>query len=456
MASVGEFESPITIEINGVGITTFENTEELSDWAKDEVAGWGRVKIALEKDRLADIPNILDEMLATPRHIENTIADYLVQPNNKRNQHLANLEADLKMYENPRLRISIRSPEGQRILSAAKDDPDVAHILFARACHQNTRSDKVLDLDRYVSAFYRTLENGRSIEKEAEAHTSAMEALRDTWHKRFLDQKRSLTSWAEEREDVLKTLIDGVSETTKGVESDRSEFSRQMSAIKKSYLEEIKMRASKTYWAKKGIRNRLAAYGWLFLFATILVGAIIYMPSLYDNVLTVLKGPATQTAELAKPSANGKAPVDNSTPSTDPSAVDTNSADLPTGDTGRTQPTAVGTDIVGPTTHYTARTLAPTDFIFFVIPAVLLIWVLRIPASQFRINREIADDADERVSMIETFLALEQEEKAMPEERWIVLQALFRPHARGSEEDMPKTFYEALIDKVVPSRTGTT
>jgi hypothetical protein len=87
--------------------------------------------------------------------------------------------------------------------------------------------------------------------------------------------------------------------------------------------------------------------------------------------------------------------------------------------------------------------------ILYIIPALLFVWLLRILANEYRTNQQLADDAEEREAMVLTFKALEFEEHVGDEERLIILNALFRPHIKGAEENVPIPIWEAIIGKSI-------
>lgn len=102
-----------------------------------------------------------------------------------------------------------------------------------------------------------------------------------------------------------------------------------------------------------------------------------------------------------------------------------------------------------------------TDFsagliVVLFLPLVALLWLLRLIAGLYRSNRDRADDAAERVAMIETFISLQAHGGINEEERAVVLQALFRPFARGPEETLPNPAWEAIIKRIEQSKQATT
>ncbi len=74
------------------------------------------------------------------------------------------------------------------------------------------------------------------------------------------------------------------------------------------------------------------------------------------------------------------------------------------------------------------------------------IWLTRLSAKIFIANLHLRTDADERVTMVQTYLALLREGNGpKDEERQLILQTLFRPSTTGFiKDDGPPGFYEAM------------
>ena len=73
---------------------------------------------------------------------------------------------------------------------------------------------------------------------------------------------------------------------------------------------------------------------------------------------------------------------------------------------------------------------------------------MRLFATEYRANQQMADDAEEREAMIFTFKALEHEGRVGNDERLVILNALFRPHGRSAEEKVPQPIIDAFIKSI--------
>lgn len=88
-----------------------------------------------------------------------------------------------------------------------------------------------------------------------------------------------------------------------------------------------------------------------------------------------------------------------------------------------------------------------------VVPAFAAVWLLRMLGRLFATYARLSEDARERKTMVETFLALSREGadgKAllMPEDRQLILKALFRPSdGTGVDDSPPMGIVEAVVKK---------
>ncbi|MGM0786023.1 MAG: DUF6161 domain-containing protein [Pseudomonadota bacterium] len=76
------------------------------------------------------------------------------------------------------------------------------------------------------------------------------------------------------------------------------------------------------------------------------------------------------------------------------------------------------------------------------------VWLTRLSTKIFISNLHLRTDADERVTMIQTYLALLREGKGLDEaDRQLILQTLFRPSSTGYfNEEVPHSPHELMIN----------
>lgn len=91
--------------------------------------------------------------------------------------------------------------------------------------------------------------------------------------------------------------------------------------------------------------------------------------------------------------------------------------------------------------------LAPT--VLITLPAILLLWFLRLIARRHVNSLATARDAQHRQTMIQTYLALMAEEGSgvTEQDRLLILQALFRPENPSGDDDAPPPHLLEIMTK---------
>jgi hypothetical protein len=90
--------------------------------------------------------------------------------------------------------------------------------------------------------------------------------------------------------------------------------------------------------------------------------------------------------------------------------------------------------------------LQAVEWVLIGVPAVIILWLLRFLHRQATANLAGMDDANERVTMVETYLALQNEGKIEAVERPLVLQPLFRPSVATGDDGVTKSLIDHAID----------
>ncbi len=87
------------------------------------------------------------------------------------------------------------------------------------------------------------------------------------------------------------------------------------------------------------------------------------------------------------------------------------------------------------------------------LPGLAFFWFLRLISRIFVTNLHNMADAGLRATMVSTFLALMKDETnpVSPDERLLVLQALFRPAGESGDDAAPTNLMEKIISGRHPS-----
>lgn len=87
------------------------------------------------------------------------------------------------------------------------------------------------------------------------------------------------------------------------------------------------------------------------------------------------------------------------------------------------------------------------------LPAVFVLWILRLLSRRMTIERALAEDSRERAVITRAMLALEKQGVTSPEQRVLMLQALTRPSSvTAADDSAPMSLLEALIRD--PAKSG--
>ncbi|TCU60311.1 hypothetical protein EDE08_1262 [Bradyrhizobium sp. R2.2-H] len=90
-----------------------------------------------------------------------------------------------------------------------------------------------------------------------------------------------------------------------------------------------------------------------------------------------------------------------------------------------------------------------------IILTTILFWIGRVLLRIYLSDRHLLTDAEERIAMIKTYLALSNEGKVDPAERSLVLAPIFRSAADGIvKEDGPDATLAGVIAKAIDLKTG--
>lgn len=112
-----------------------------------------------------------------------------------------------------------------------------------------------------------------------------------------------------------------------------------------------------------------------------------------------------------------------------------------------------GADLV----HFFARKEFATAIVTacIALPSLGVIWLLRHISRLYVTNLQLGEDARLRQVMVETFLALNEKEKAVSDaERLLILQALFRPASGSGDDDSQHTLTDHILKRLDPKAGG--
>ncbi len=377
-------DPPLEIDIPGYSEKTrFYAWEELHQFVEEERTAWAWVG----EERRAQLPSPLGPVaslhLAQLNHLQNWASPDAAPPGPE--QYRNSVMKTLGMYRNGDL-VCSKSADGQYILDLGQTDPRAAlgALAFLASQHWSLHEEAWRDVLRGATK----LALSRSDKKGSVARTTkALDALQSEWATR-LDEEKSLLE--ELREEVQKELNTTQGQITTAQErvskfwvnqgNKARELYRQARSdkddLERAFIEHMRLKAPAEYWRNKAISHLCWAIGAFLLFALISALAAKF---LIDHA----------------PEVSALVSLDNA-------------GGFPWG-----------------------------NIVIITLPALAFFWFLRFIARIFVTNLQRQQDARERTTMVETYLALirEGENVAKPDERILILNALFRP-GPGDAPDM--------------------
>ncbi|HVA16080.1 MAG TPA: DUF6161 domain-containing protein [Candidatus Dormibacteraeota bacterium] len=196
------------------------------------------------------------------------------------------------------------------------------------------------------------------------------------------EQREEIQSKGSQLLDYQKTVID---EAARLFSDQRGKHDSELEKIRASFREEMKLRESRRYWAEKAVRHKRIGKNWFIAFGASAAATLVLLYFFANKVVEVAKAPSTSA-------------------------------------------------------------LPGAEWVLLVVPALIVLWVLRFFQRHATLNLGLMNDADERVTMVETYLALTSEGKIEAIERPLVLQALFRPNVTSAEDEVSVSVADHLIN----------
>ena len=397
-----KFDPPLEMDLgDNPRKITFRSVGEALAWAEAEQETWSKFGPAN--------PNELGIFLGPSVAAQRGIAGQVVASLNTALDDVrptidpADVINNLKPYEGAKS-VHSESAVGQLILSAMDDAntlPEMQRIagVLAAAIGQPAPINEIRN-GRFPETIFAPMLAGAALyqfwrgptPKWAEAERSAMSAALGEWTNKLSVHEKKHNE-ATKKIAELEALIEKMHEAQRtDYTEQKMEIQTEFSELKQFYEEKVRTEAPTTYWSAKATKHGRSAKWFQAWFLVIAIGASI---SAYQIGATFLSGNDTATTLNSVLARLG----------------------------------------------------------LFIAPGFFIVWILRIILRLGLSHEVIADDAEHRVTMVETFMSLlEHEEKMEPADRILMLQALFRPTpTRGGDDDAaPPNWFDLLMQRVKP------
>lgn len=392
-----KFENPIELGLkDNIEPARFTTPNELHEWLSGQFAFYN---------------NLIGKHAATDQALQNawTSITKLIQDGpNRLNTIKSNANATQKDYENAIRRtvahysqkrlLDAHSPTGEFLNTLSQSEPVLAaHVatilLRAPVALGSAQSPLWLEAGAFAVAWQRGWLD------KAPSEDASLNVLKDAWTKRLAELESSLQATKSSMDDHDKLIADRAIEAAKKLKefddkalalqtewrtkSDRSitDGQAQIDDFKNAYNKALALRAPNHYWRNKQRGHRIAAGLWFVAFVLAAVGTVAGVWFVWHL-----------TIEL----------------------------------------------------KFTNEPPPYTAFIPSIGVALLGAWFMRLCSRQAISNLSLSADAGERVSMVQTYLALREGGHASDEHLSLILSSLFRSASKPSDDGGPPTIADSV------------
>jgi hypothetical protein len=395
------------------GRVRFETLEALEAWTNAESSAWNNF---YQKMKEAPFPQPLYEAQRSPivklTNVINGARQNIAQKQNWLPNFLTSVRSELEAYRTRSTypfrpqSVHSTSPAGLRILDAGERGDRTAIGMLAWEIGMRFllpaeagKIDSTSMIDGILLARLQHLGFDKSVESEREG----LRQLSAEWNT-LVAEDRALYEAArvdvDDHANRYDTRFKTIARAALTVlRKQRDDHATEMRTIRATFREDMKLRAPVEYWEAKRIRHTKLAQNFAFASSALVVGA----------VLAVVVGALPAFEYITSREA--------------------------------TAPTTAGS-------VYLAHLKV---LVVMGVPIFSGFWILRVLSRLFHMNVGAMADADERTTMVRTYLALFDEKKLSEQDRILILQALFRPTTQTPDDSPPPNWFDLLMQRIKPS-----
>lgn len=388
-------EPPLVVEVAGYpGGLEFRTIDELQRFATEELDAWDwaapRNISGLSEPLASKAQNFINNVVKLKQ-----LTDLAVIKGLQDGNILPQLHSTFNLFANRQL-IYSRSPDGVLLKRIAETDGAKVALGAIAAFGPAYRLE---DWPTVIQGISRLVELRVDRDGALSAAATALTALQAQWSQRldeqeelFADTVRKLDHRMRQMEGERQRARQFLSHQISKTRTFFSDAREQKDALEAAFREHMRLKGPVHYWSSKASSHHRWFIGAFICFALVMGGGAY---GLFHNspwVLDVLKQDKTQGVSLS-------------------------------------------------------------GLALITLPALGFFWVLRFIARVFVTNLQRQQDAAERATMVETYLALIAEGKgaATDQERILVLNALFRPGPGDANDDAPSP---QLMDFILGKQMG--
>jgi hypothetical protein len=351
----------------------FESIEDFEKWFRSECAFWNKLQ---QSGNRFPIPQDVFEFTTRQgfQGIQAALEACKQASPELQPQSIKSLEAQCKQaFERKGILLST-SPEG-KFISQLQDNSGPAVATFAAAYFMelDVLFEKPPAFKGGLEAF--CFESG--LKKRSQSEIAALEDLKSEWATKYQTLKDQYQNELAKQIDTESQNQGLFQKQEKAIQDFFKQIQQRWNALVSLYEEKLSIGAPVLYWKKKAKQHFWSSFGFGVASLLFAIGGFAYLTYLAREVLIIPSG-------IREPDKWHPA-------------------------------------------YWQLTTL--------LIGAAFVIWLLRILVKLFLSNVHLHTDSCERITMVQTYLALLRTKKTTEEERKLVIAALFRPAATGVVKD---------------------
>lgn len=388
-----ELDPPLGLSAAQNETRSFRTLRELIAWADQEKDFWVQLNNSMKRSSnpfRADF--FLSDHIGAAQTLQSA-AQNLVRPNPGDISHLqAQLESALDQYGRQKFILSTTSA-ARRAAEFAQKDPNAAWTWLA-ILHGKHRGDaQKLDLPKntdilgLVSGIFDVIFKTQEFDPSEclKGFDEASAELKSRWEKRFEQSATAIKGLEAKATEVHDASIRQLSEQLNAHQELLKAHGEELSKLRTSYSVEMQLGAANNYWENKRKTNAERAKFAAWKFYGILGGGLIVVGGIWCFLFQQGFGQPAQ--------------------------------------------------------------LNLIQGLLFAGPLIPYLWLLRMFATERKVNLRMSDDAEERQAMVMTFRALESQGQASEKERILILAALFRAFASDGDDPIPLGALETFVNR---------
>ncbi len=386
MAYTNLLLEPIVIDFPNYRKQTFKTIEQILDFGQSELDAWEAFQTKTNVSRPVNSTNPADLLVNSAREVCKRAQQYIdSRAADRQNSIYPRLNLALNAYAKDDQLVMAASASGKIVLSLVDKNPAAASVLLSSIVGQTIPFNHVVDALAFSQAVHHAEQAWEKPESYAAAHKSMMREINNEWEELAESVQLNIQARVIRAEQATNTA-------TKQAKARDRHFRNAFKAIRNkydaavenltnleiTYHKKLQLEAPAAYWEERKKNHLLASR----------IAAGVFLIGIGLTLWYVITH---------------------------------------------------GTDLIGILPKDKAGNIGLGAIAILTIPAAGVAWALRVFTRLFSHHMSMAADAAQRQTMVTTYLALANDPNANlgPDERILILNALFRPSENHGKADAP-------------------